>query len=118
MSLCDEHAKEFDAKRSEQMLEQFRESLAVAAHLAQLPESVTFSYMADNAPASENLLQLLRLKSPTTKAEVHPKWGYVDLSCEAAVPPDVAMKEWFDWLGKTIRVPGCKFAGWGLGKAR
>lgn len=119
ISLCDEHAEEFDAKRSEQMLEQFRESLAVAAHLAQLPEAVTFCYRADNSRSSEALQQLLRQQSAAkVTATVDQNSDQVDLSCEMPVPPDVAMKEWFDWLAKTIRAPGCKFAGWGLGNMR
>jgi hypothetical protein len=112
--LCDEHAKEFDAKRAEQMLEQFRETLAVAAHLAQTPESVTFFYMAENPRSSEALQRLLRQKSGTVTAEGVRDSDNVDISCETPVPPDVAMKEWFDWLARTIRMPGCKFAGWGL----
>jgi hypothetical protein len=115
VSLCDAHAEDFEMQQFQHKLDQLRKSFIVGARLAELPASVTFSYVVTDGDSLASLQQLLRQKS---EPSVKPEAGYgnyaFDVTCEIPVPPDVAMQEWFAWLATTGQVRGCRMTGYGL----
>lgn len=115
VALCDAHAEDFEKQQLQHTLDQLRKSFIVGARLAELPAAIMLSYVAADGDSLDSLQQLLRKKS---EPSVKPANGYghhaFDVTCEVPVPPDVAMNEWFAWLGATGRVRGCKFTGYGL----